>query len=89
MLPKLELLEKQISRTDQQLIYYLILEQQETNRLLRKLAGEESQEQSDGDIDSMKRQDLMKRMAQLKDKPAGWNKWETEDIRKHLKGVAS
>lgn len=37
MLQPLEQVVQQISRTDQQLQYYMILEQQETNRLLKQI----------------------------------------------------
>jgi hypothetical protein len=43
---------------------------------------------SQEDIDSLKRPELMKRIAKLSNKPQGWNKWETEDMRKHLKGAS-
>lgn len=83
MIQPLEQVVQQISRTDQQLQYYLILEQQETNRLLRQLLGEKTEETSE--IDELKRPELMKRMAKLENKPQGWNKWDTEEIRKHLR----
>lgn len=87
MLQPFELVVSQISRTDQQLMYYLILEQKETNRLLKELLGDKESEQADK-IDTMKRQDLMKVFSKLENKPAGWNRWDTEDIRKHLKEVS-
>lgn len=82
MIQPLEQVMQQISRTDQQLQYYLIIEQQETNRLLRQLIGENSNQPL-----SEKRPELMRRMAKLKDKPQGWNKWSNEQIIDHLKGV--
>lgn len=41
MIHPLEQVAQQVSRTDQELIYHLILEQQETNRLLRELIPKE------------------------------------------------
>lgn len=79
MIQPLEIVKAQISRTDQQLMYHLIMEQQETNRLLRQIIGEKNP------IDELKRPELMKRIAQLENKPTGWNKWGTEDMRNYLK----
>jgi LPS sulfotransferase NodH len=81
----LEQVAMQISRTDQQLQYYLIMEQQETNRLLRQLLNSTKQEDGNAEI---KRPELMKRMAKLRDKPQGWNKWSNEQIVEHLKGAS-
>lgn len=83
MIHPLEQLVAQISRTDQQLLYHLIMEQRETNRLLRQLIGEKSDP-----IEQLKRQDLMKAIAKLDNKPSGWNKWETEKMRAYLKEVS-
>lgn len=86
MIQPLEQVVQQISRTDQQLQYYLILEQQETNRLLRQLLGVNTEETSE--IDELKRPELMKRMSQLENKPQGFNKWGTEEMRTYLKEVS-
>lgn len=82
MIYPLDQVAQQVNKTDQQLIYHLILEQQETNRLLRKLIEGQSEE-TDGD--SLKRPELMKRMAKLPNKPQGWNKWSNEEIMQYLK----
>jgi hypothetical protein len=85
-LPPIELLEKQISRTDQQLLMHLIIEQRETNRLLAQMIGSTvNNDVSTDPVDGYKRQELMKRISRLPIKPPGWNKWETEDMRKLLK----
>lgn len=86
MIQPLDQVAQQISRTDQQLQYYLILEQQETNRLLRQMLDMKPDNQPN-EIDELKRPDLMKRMAKLENKPQGWNTWGTERIRTHLKEV--
>lgn len=81
MLNSLEQIEKNLIKTEHHLMYHLILEQRETNRLLREMNnGVESREE-------IKRPELMKRMAKLTDKPQGWNKWSNEQIIEHLKGV--
>ena len=89
MIIPLEQVVQQISRTDQQLQYYLIIEQQETNRLLRQLIEnkQETPEKIDS-IEGLKRPELMKRMAMMKNKPHGWNKFSNDEIIKHLKGVS-
>ena len=84
MIQPLEQVVQQISRTDQQLQYYLILEQQETNRLLRQLLGEKTVNNVES-LDELKRPELMKRMSQLENKPQGFNKWGTEEMRNYLK----
>lgn len=43
MLYPLDQLEKQLSRTEHHLMYHLILEQQETNRMLHELTRKEEQ----------------------------------------------
>ena len=87
MIQPLEQVAAQISRTDQQLQYHLILEQQETNRLLRELLNRREPELKETAVEEVKRPELMRRMAKLKDKPQGWNKWSNEQIQAHLKGV--
>lgn len=82
MLSTLEQLEKNLIKTEHHLMYHLVLEQQETNRLLREMSkGVETREE-------IKRPELMKRMAKLKDKPQGWNKWSNEEMIEHLRGVS-
>lgn len=81
---------------DRQLLLMIYEEHCETNRLLRVKANEKEQEghlPSDDDIstaqvdlDSLKRPELMKLMSKLSDKPQGWNKWETDDMRRYLRG---
>lgn len=88
MIQPLEQLVQQISKTDQQLMYYLILEQQETNRLLRQMIENEQDTPDTIDFDELKRPELMKRIAKLSNKPQGWNKWETEQMRDYLKGAS-
>lgn len=84
MLLPLEVVEKQVSKTDQQLMLHLILEQKETNRLLSQLLNIQTPSES-SEIDDLKRPELMKQIAKLPNNPKGWNKWETEDMRKYLK----
>lgn len=82
MLSPLDQIEKNLIKTEHHLMYHLIKEQQETNRLLREMSkGVETREE-------IKRPELMKRMAKLSDKPPGWNKWSNEEIIEHLKGVS-
>lgn len=88
MIQPLDQLVQQFSRTDQQLQYYLIIEQQETNRLLRQLIGEKEPvktEETENLLNGLKRPELMKRIAKLENKPQGWNTWGTEEMRKYLK----
>lgn len=87
MIQPLELVAQQISRTDQQLMYHLIMEQKETNRLLNELVGQSQGTGEAPETSDIKRPELMKRMAKLKDKPQGWIKWSNEQIADHLKGV--
>lgn len=88
MIQPLEQVALQISRTDQQLQYYLILEQQETNRLLRMMMENKQESPETIDIETIKRPELMKQFAKLSNKPQGWNKWETEQMRDYLKGAS-
>ena len=70
-----------INSVERQLLWdirNLLIEQ---NELLRKsLEGKNADP-----IDELKRPELMKRMAKLDNRPPGWNKWETEAMRKFLK----
>lgn len=84
MIQPLEQVASQISRTDQQLLYHLIMEQQETNRLLRQVVENKSAEVTEA-VESLKRPELMKRIAKLENKPQGWNTWGTEQMRRYLK----
>lgn len=95
MLTPLEQLEQQISRTDQQLWYYMVLEQKETNRLLRLLT-ENKQDTPEPilkrpeksaviEFDSMKRPELMRKMSLLSGNPSGWNLWSNDKIKSYLK----
>lgn len=85
MLSPLEQIEKNLIKTEHHLIYHLVLEQQETNRLLREIVdsskGVETREE-------IKRPELMKRMSRLANKPEGWNKWSNETMIEYLKGVS-
>src|SRR5690348_14779038 len=95
----IEQIKENMHSIDRQLLYMIYEQQTETNRLLRLLTNENKQEDdplpsdehinaATDDIDSLKRPELMKRIAKLSNKPQGWNKWETEDMRKHLKGAS-
>jgi predicted HTH transcriptional regulator len=84
MLLPLDVVEKQVSKTDQQLMLHLIMEQKETNRLLTQLLGQ-SASAGPGSIDELKRPEIMKRVSELPEKPQGWQKWGTEEMRKLLK----
>lgn len=84
-------IEKNLNSIDRQLLLMIYDEMKEMNHLLRQLTNENKQvdpEPEPINLDELKRPELMKRMARLQNKPQGWNKWETEDIRKHLKGVS-
>lgn len=85
MLLPLDVVEKQVSKTDQQLMLHLIMEQKETNRLLTQLLGKSETTVEVDPIDDYKRPELMKRVSELPDKPQGWQKWGTEEMRKLLK----
>lgn len=94
----LEQIKANVTTIDRQLALMQYEQQIETNRLLALLINENSgikQEPSDdhthdpqGAIESLKRPDLMKLMAKLPDKPMGFHKWGTEQMRDHLKGVS-
>ncbi len=89
MLYPLEQIKDQISKTDQQLMYHMITQQMETNRLLTQLiANNATTETAEAvNIESLKRPDLMKHMSKLK-APQGWNKWNNEKMINFLKGVS-
>lgn len=91
MLIGIEMLSQQASRIDQQLLLHVVLELQETNRLLRQIADGSAQ----GDrievtetMEQPKRPELMKLMAALPDKPVGFNKWSNEKMIEYLKEVS-
>lgn len=91
MLNSIEMLSNQASRIDQQLMLHVVLELQETNRLLRQIAGEqiETEDADTGEVEpTVKRPELMKRMAALPDKPSGFNKWSNEKMIEYLKEVS-
>lgn len=96
MLTPFEQLEAQISRTDQQLLYYLILEQKETNRLLRSMTENkqgspepiETVLKRPDEFSSLKRAELMKKLAGISNKPQGWNLWSNEKMLEHLREVS-
>lgn len=91
MIYPLEQVAQQISKTEHQLLYHLITEQQETNRLLRQIIENNQgipETIQTNDITELKRPELMKRMAKLVNKPQGWNSWGTEQIRDFLKGAS-
>lgn len=83
MLTPFEQLEAQISRTDQQLLYYLILEQKETNRLLRSM----TENKQDTPETILKRPEIMKKM-NATNPPKGWQKWSNEKMLEHLREVS-
>jgi FtsZ-binding cell division protein ZapB len=76
----LEELKRNLVKIEHQLLYYLIMEQKETNRLLQSL-----QPQSDA---TDERETLVKKMYELQDRPRGWNKWSTEKMADYLKEVS-
>ena len=88
MIQPFEQLVQQISKTDQQLMYYLILEQKETNRLLLQMIENKQETPETIDFEELKRPELMKQMARLKNKPNGWNKMSNEEMISHLKGAS-
>lgn len=85
MLLPLDVVEKQVSKTDQQLMLHLIMEQKETNRLLTQLLGKSETTVEVDPIDKYTRPELMKRVSKLPEKPQGWQNWGTEEMRKLLK----
>lgn len=89
MLMPLNQIEPHLNRPDQYLLYHLVTQQMETNRLLNILIGEKPvmKEAEAVNIDNLNRQELMKAIAKIPNNPKGWNKWQTEDMRKHLKEV--
>lgn len=94
----LEQIKENIHSIDRQLSLMIYEQLVENNRLLRIVTNDNNDDGtklspelikgSTDDIDSLKRPELMKRIAKLSNKPQGWNKWETEDMRKHLKGAS-
>ncbi|MNI30716.1 hypothetical protein D3C73_845700 [compost metagenome] len=91
----LELIESNLTTMDRQLLYMIYKEQKETNELLRSLVNVNKQDDTGPDthistveLDDIKRPELMKRIARLSNKPQGWNKWETEEMRNFLKGAS-
>lgn len=91
MLNSIEMLSNQASRIDQQLMLHVVLELQETNRLLRQIArhkGESEDVNTSESEQTIKRPELMKRMAALPDKPTGFNKWSNEKMIEYLKEVS-
>lgn len=86
-----------ITTVDRQLLLLIYEQQIETNRMLGLLTNDSKPEQDTPDesiernteeLESLKRPELMKRMSKLSNSPQGWNRWETEKIRTHLKGVS-
>jgi hypothetical protein len=86
MIMPLDRIEGHLRNPDQSLMYHLVIQQQETNRLLTQLVEGKPKEAEAVNIDELNRQELMKEFAKLPNNPKGWNKWQTEDMRKHLKG---
>lgn len=91
----LEEIEKNLTSIDRQLQYMVYQELVENNRLLRLITNDNnddgtklSLESIEDDVDHIKRPELMKRIAKLRNKPQGWNKWETEQMRDFLKGAS-
>lgn len=94
----LEQIKANVNTIDRQLLLMIYEQQVETNRLLALLINENSgtkQEPSDDHthtsqdaIESLKRPELMKLIAKLPNKPMGFQKWGTEQMRDHLKGVS-
>lgn len=88
MLYPIEQLKDQLNKTEQQLLYHLVIQQMETNRLLNQLLGSKPvQEAETVNIDDLKRPDLMKRMKE-KNPPKGWIAWSNEKMVAHLKGAS-
>lgn len=85
----LEQIKGNITTVDRQLLLMNYEAQLETHRLLNILIENKQAEPAhieiEEDLDALKRPELMKRIAKLSNKPQGWNKWETEHMRKHLK----
>lgn len=93
----IEQIKGNLTTVDRQLLLMIYEQQVETNRLLRLTTNENKPEeetpdnpieQITDDLSALKRQDLMKRMAKLSNTPQGWNRWDTEQIRQHLREVS-
>lgn len=94
----LDQIKANVNTIDRQLALMQYEQQVETNRLLTLLINENNgtkHEPSDDHtdatedtIESLKRPELMKLMAKLPNKPMGFQKWGTEQMRDHLKGVS-
>jgi predicted HTH transcriptional regulator len=85
MLTPFDQLEPHLSRVDQSLMYHMILQQMETNRLLTQLLGQPTKEAAAVKIDELKRPELMKRIGKTK-APQGWQKWSNDKMIEYLKG---
>jgi hypothetical protein len=84
----LETIKGNITTVDRQLLLMIYEELHEMNCLLGQLVNENKPVTDEHtDLESLKRPELMKRMSKLGNAPQGWNRWETEQIRKHLREV--
>lgn len=77
MLYSLEQLKQNLVKVEHHLLYHMITELQENNRLLREMSG--------APAESDDREELMKKMSEVKDKPRGWHKWSDDKMIKFLK----
>lgn len=85
MLYPIEELKRNIVKIEHHLLYHILLEQQETNRLLRTLQPQgDAKEETQSDD----RELLIKRMNELSDRPRGWHKWNNEKMANYLKEVS-
>jgi hypothetical protein len=86
MVMSLDELSSNLSKPETALLYHLVLEQRETNRLLTQLFdGKPAKEAEAVDIDELKRPELMKRISKTK-APQGWQKWSNDKLIAYLKG---
>lgn len=86
MIYSLEELEKNLIKVEHHLLYHLIMEQKETNRLLS--LNQSPKVENEHSESSEKRDELVKKMYELKDRPRGWNKWNDEKLAAYLKEVS-
>lgn len=91
MIYPLDQIKAQINKLDQQLMYHLVIQQMETNRLLAQLIDGKPVQEAEAvkidDVKELKRPELMKRIGKTK-APQGWQQWKNEKMIEYLKGVS-
>lgn len=85
MLYPIEELKRNIIKIEHHFLFHILMEQQETNRLLKAL---QPQKEVAGESKTDDRDLLIKRMNELHDRPRGWHKWNTDKMAEYLKGAS-